>query len=60
MPSAAVVIGALRVKLFYNFFPALKTVKYLIYHFRTESVVEKLLTNWLSLCMYKYLRVSIV
>ncbi|WAR26447.1 PLXA3-like protein [Mya arenaria] len=23
---------------------------------RTESVVEKLLTNWLSLCMYKYLR----
>ncbi|KAL4225917.1 hypothetical protein ACF0H5_013905 [Mactra antiquata] len=23
---------------------------------RTESVVEKMLTNWLSLCMYKYLR----
>ena len=22
-------------------------------------MVEKLLTNWLSLCMYKYLRVSI-
>ena len=23
---------------------------------RTESVVEKLLTNWLSLCMYPYLK----
>lgn len=23
---------------------------------RTESVVEKLLANWLSLCMYRYLR----
>ena len=23
---------------------------------RTEFVVEKLLTNWLSLCMYDYLR----
>ncbi|XP_060592222.1 plexin-A1-like isoform X2 [Ruditapes philippinarum] len=23
---------------------------------RTESVVEKMLTNWMSLCMYKYLR----
>ena len=25
---------------------------------RTESVVEKLLTNWLSICMYGYLKVS--
>ena len=25
---------------------------------RSESVVEKLLTNWLSICLYKYLRVS--
>ena len=24
---------------------------------RTESVVEKLLTNWLSVCMYSYLKV---
>lgn len=23
---------------------------------RTESVVEKMLTNWLALCMYKYLK----
>ena len=26
---------------------------------RTESVVEKLLTNWMSLCMYDYLKVRI-
>ena len=25
-------------------------------HCRTESVVEKLLTNWLSMCMYGYMR----
>lgn len=25
---------------------------------RTESVVEKMLTNWMSICMYSYLRVS--
>ena len=25
---------------------------------RTESVVEKFLTNWLSICMYSYLKVS--
>ena len=31
-------------KSLYNFF------------YRTESVVEKLLANWLSLCMYRYLR----
>lgn len=24
---------------------------------RTESVVEKMLTNWMSICMYSYLRV---
>ena len=24
--------------------------------FRPESVVEKLLTNWLSMCMYPYLK----
>lgn len=23
---------------------------------RTESVVEKMLTNWMALCMYKYLK----
>ena len=27
---------------------------------RSESVVEKLLTNWLSLCLYKHLKVSSV
>jgi len=27
--------------------------------YRTESVVEKLLTNWLSLCMYPYLKTHI-
>lgn len=26
--------------------------------FRTESVVEKLLTNWMSICLYSFLRVS--
>jgi len=26
---------------------------------RTESVVEKLLTNWLSLCMYPYLKTHV-
>ena len=26
---------------------------------RTESVVEKFLTNWLSICMYSHLKVSI-
>lgn len=25
---------------------------------RTESVVEKMLTNWMSICMYSCLRVS--
>lgn len=25
---------------------------------RTESVVEKMLTNWMSICMYSYLKVS--
>ena len=25
---------------------------------RTESVVEKMLSNWLALCMYNYLKVS--
>lgn len=25
---------------------------------RTETVVEKMLTNWLALCMYDYLKVS--
>lgn len=24
---------------------------------RTESVVEKMLTNWMSICMYSYLKV---
>ena len=24
---------------------------------RTESVVEKMLTNWMALCMYNYLKV---
>lgn len=24
--------------------------------FRTESVVEKILTNWLSMCMYSYIK----
>lgn len=27
--------------------------------YRTESVVEKLLTNWLSLCMYPYLKTHV-
>ena len=26
---------------------------------RTETVVEKMLTNWLALCMYDYLKVSV-
>uniref|UniRef100_A0A452GLD7 Plexin B3 n=1 Tax=Gopherus agassizii TaxID=38772 RepID=A0A452GLD7_9SAUR len=26
---------------------------------RTETMVEKLLTNWMSICMYSYLRVSV-
>lgn len=26
---------------------------------RTESVVEKMLTNWMSICMYSCLRVSL-
>lgn len=25
---------------------------------RTETVVEKLLTNWMSICLYAFLRVS--
>lgn len=25
---------------------------------RSESVVEKMLTHWLSLCLYKYLQVT--
>lgn len=25
---------------------------------RTESVVEKMLTNWMSICMYSYLKAS--
>lgn len=25
---------------------------------RTESIVEKLLTNWMSICLYGFLRVS--
>lgn len=25
---------------------------------RTETVVEKLLTNWMSICLYTFLRVS--
>lgn len=25
---------------------------------RTESVVEKMLTNWMSICMYSYLKVG--
>lgn len=25
---------------------------------RTESVVEKMLTNWMSICMYSYLKVT--
>ena len=27
---------------------------------RTESVVEKFLTNWLSICMYSHIKVSAV
>ena len=27
-------------------------------HVRTETVVEKLLTNWMSICLYAFLRVS--
>ena len=26
---------------------------------RTESIVEKLLTNWMSVCLYGFLRVSL-
>ncbi|KAG7268003.1 hypothetical protein CRUP_022440 [Coryphaenoides rupestris] len=26
---------------------------------RTESVVEKMLTNWMSICMYSYLKVGL-
>lgn len=26
---------------------------------RTESVVEKMLTNWMSICMYSYLKVRV-
>lgn len=26
---------------------------------RTESVVEKMLTNWMSICMYSYLKVTL-
>lgn len=26
---------------------------------RTESVVEKMLTNWMSICMYSFLRVRL-
>lgn len=26
---------------------------------RTESVVEKMLTNWMALCMYNYLKVCV-
>lgn len=32
---------------------------YLFDCYRTESVVEKLLTNWLSLCMYPYLKTHV-
>lgn len=27
---------------------------------RTESVVEKMLTNWMALCMYNYLKVCVL
>lgn len=30
----------------------------LMLSFRTETVVEKLLTNWMSICLYAFVRVS--
>lgn len=27
--------------------------------FRTETVVEKMLTNWMSICLYSFLKVSV-
>lgn len=29
----------------------------LSHHLRTETVVEKLLTNWMSICLYTFVRV---
>ena len=29
-----------------------------IFSYRTESVAEKMLTNWLAFCMYNFLKVS--
>lgn len=27
--------------------------------FRTETVVEKMLTNWMSICLYSFLKVTV-
>lgn len=41
-------------------FPALHCIPVtnLVLSFRTETVVEKLLTNWMSICLYAFVRVS--
>lgn len=43
-----------------SFLPAVRCifVTNLILSFRTETVVEKLLTNWMSICLYAFVRVS--
>lgn len=41
------------------FFNSLQCKKLVFFFFcRTETVVEKLLTNWMSICLYAFLRVS--
>ena len=37
----------------------LLTFMFLFCPHRTETVVEKLLTNWMSICLYAFLRVCV-